>query len=772
MDQHNSNQSRSTSSTTATHVKSTPMAPGSKNGSFVNDTNGIHHSSQMHHTSSTSNGDPTHTSHSKPIAKADITNIHNDTPSLYSTNPQTRSVSGQVAKRKTYDDIINKARQAKLDDARDIYETQKIKRESDQAKDTRARLAFDNAARGLAQTSRADIDNNAKKLFQDMEKNFRASIESDAIAEIREKVYDDRRNIESAYEREIKDITKSRLIAELEPVVKATLGVEFEAEIRQQLKNELDTEVRAELSAEYESEVREQLREEIEPVVKATLAVEYQSEVREQLRKELSSDVEAELNVKYESEVRAQLRDELRPKVKAVLSAEYESELRQRLWDELESKVRGELRDILHDQVKDDLREELTKDVWEKLECDLAPEVVESLQSNMRRQDALYNTGDADDQPPLYPNVNHQRDDNYDSNSIQEAKPQSDHEEGEATFATAPEQDADGLFCCDLPAQYVSADGSNMSSLGSGSNKRKGPFDDEDSDTADNYRPLEKKLKVASVCDLTQAESSPPADGNYKDHGDFDKFIGLTTEEVVHQQPTYRRPAPFADDDDDEDDFIPNFQNRETAGVEEDGVVYKHDHDNQSEQGSTVSDGGQAYGRGVNVEDEVEENVYPQNPAYPDLQEPLGSHYLDARGFGNNYIAPRGLKRSLSADDDSEDEDGEEHRHKRFREYSDEAPEDEASEDDGFDRSSEEFSESEETQSEEDLREEIYDHQGQDAQRPSQIVGIIKETNTQETAFNIDDSDEEDQTLVEDGGLVTVLTKQEFRSEIPLPSVE
>lgn len=219
--------------------------------------------------------------------------------------------------------IIEKGRLAKAQDENDQYEARKAKRETDIRNAARIRHAEAEASRCRAEESKLSIDDHKGKLLDEMTKNMRAILENQYREEIREKVYEDEDKIISAYEHDIKDQTKARLVRELESVIKAKLGAEFEPEIKQQLAVELKSVVKTELRATFETEVKQQLLKELGPEVEAVLRAKHETEVKQQLAKELQSGVKAELRAKYEEEIKDQLMIELKPTIVHKLKVTY-----------------------------------------------------------------------------------------------------------------------------------------------------------------------------------------------------------------------------------------------------------------------------------------------------------------------------------------------------------------------------------------------------------------------------------------------------------------
>lgn len=203
--------------------------------------------------------------------------------------------------------IIEKGKQAKAQDEHDQYEARKVKREMEIKNAARIRHAEAEANRRRAEESKLSIDDHKGKLLDDLTKNIKAILEQQYQEEIRAKVYEDEDRIVSAYEHDIKDQTRARLVRELESVIKAKLGAEFEPEIRQQLAVELEPVVKAELGAKYETEVKQQLVRDLGPRVETGLRAKYETEVKQQLAEELQSGVKAELRARFEEEIKNQL---------------------------------------------------------------------------------------------------------------------------------------------------------------------------------------------------------------------------------------------------------------------------------------------------------------------------------------------------------------------------------------------------------------------------------------------------------------------------------
>lgn len=211
--------------------------------------------------------------------------------------------------------IIEKGRQAKAQDEHDQYEARKLKRETDIKNAARIRHAEAEANRRRAEESKVSIDDHKGRLLDEMTKNIKAVLENQYREEIREKVYEDEDKIISAYEHDVKDQTKVRLVNELESVVKAKLGADFEPKIKQQLAVELESVVKEELRARYATEIKQQLVKELGPEIEAELRAKYGTEVKQQLVEELQPVVKAELRAQYEEECENQLMIEPEPTI-------------------------------------------------------------------------------------------------------------------------------------------------------------------------------------------------------------------------------------------------------------------------------------------------------------------------------------------------------------------------------------------------------------------------------------------------------------------------
>ena len=198
--------------------------------------------------------------------------------------------------------IIEKGRQAKAQDEHDQYEARKLKRETDIKNAARIRHAEAEANRRRAEESKMSIDDHKGRLLDELTKNIKATLENQYREEIRGKVYEDEDKIISAYEQDVKDQTKARLVNELESVVWAKLGAVFEPKVKQQLAVELQSAVKEELRAKYATEVKQQLVKELRPEIEAEMRTKYETEVKQQLAEEFQPVVEAELRARYQEE--------------------------------------------------------------------------------------------------------------------------------------------------------------------------------------------------------------------------------------------------------------------------------------------------------------------------------------------------------------------------------------------------------------------------------------------------------------------------------------
>lgn len=135
--------------------------------------------------------------------------------------------------------------------------------------------------------------------------------------------------------------------------------------------------------------------------------------------------------------------------------------------------------------------------------------------------------------------------------------------------------------------------------------------------------------------------------------------------------------------------------------------------------------------------EEDDQDLSDTSLAYGRLQQPFGNRYGGTHVNGASRVYSQGVKRFRS-EEGVEDEVDEAHASKRWR--------------------GESYPISEDGYSEADSNEDEYESEGQDAQGGRHTYGLIKESNTQETAFVIDSDDDEDnsqgadkeKTLVDD----------------------
>ena len=218
--------------------------------------------------------------------------------------------------------IIDKGRDAQAVDARARYEHKKAEQRAYQAKITEDRLSFTNAARNLALQSRVDVDEGAAKLIRDLETNFRATLESSAVAEICERVYVKEDIIASAYERQIKDKARAQLVEDLEPVVIAELSDKYTPEVKKQLKVDLKPKIERELWTQCEQNLREKLKVDLAPKIRSELRTEYEAKIYDDLKAELEPTVKEQLRAELQGEVRNELKHELEPLIRQQMELE------------------------------------------------------------------------------------------------------------------------------------------------------------------------------------------------------------------------------------------------------------------------------------------------------------------------------------------------------------------------------------------------------------------------------------------------------------------
>ena len=594
-----------------------------------------------------------------------------------------------------FQDLIQKGRQARAEDARNIYESKKAMQEAARAKAIKERLAVDNAARTLAQQSRLSIDENKAKLLQDMESNMKAILEDKFTAEIRGKVFQKEEQIASTYKQQIRDQTRARLLEDLEPVVKAELSARLELEVKQELRAELELEVKEELRAELASCVKEQSMVDLNTVARSELRSELYDEVYNELKCELIATVRNEL----EGTIRL---------------------------EETTSRHLG----CKHRNTSNAINTTTNED-WKHSEEDEGNEVFETAPEQL------------DEANP--PNI-----DFIDHGPLAE---QPDH-------ASSPPQPSN-------LEPSVSDDG------------RKGP---------DAHSPADEDSKTQQKSDRTEEEDPPFNKGDVDGH-----YEESSEEEEPFNEVKPQKVLDFVADDDAESDSEGIEKEEEGSGedasdkiidsikpCEENETLYRSDVDHSRIIMRHIDE---EQGRGYNAKQENEEDgfdtncldygeevegIHNNNLAYAHFLGHPTSFTRDSQINGVSHVFAQGFKRSSSTECD-EDEEINSQYSKRVRRDTYASPEDDQEGDYSDNDNSEHYSQSQEEYTdeytEEYSEEDDYSSEGQDGQGGYAVQTIIKETNTQDTAFTIDDSDDEDKTLVDNAGFAPINKLQIFEEE-------
>ena len=218
----------------------------------------------------------------------------------------------------TYEDLIQKGRQAQVDLERSKYEQKKAKAVSDIKKAAQVRFAEEKLLRRREEDSSVSIGDYKTRLFEEMTTNIRARLENETRAEMRNAIHRSYEKNATDLKEQLQAETKLQLVQELEPVVKAELAAQFGAEVFDQVKDETNAQltkdliprVKIDLRAELETEVKAQLVTELRDGVRAELTKKYEDDVRKQLMKDLEPMVKKDLRVKCTESVCAELRYE------------------------------------------------------------------------------------------------------------------------------------------------------------------------------------------------------------------------------------------------------------------------------------------------------------------------------------------------------------------------------------------------------------------------------------------------------------------------------
>ena len=209
-----------------------------------------------------------------------------------------------------FEDIIRRGRglQAAHEREREELRTQeqmKVKRAAD------AKYAAEFAAqRELEENTQSEAEFK-KTILDNMTTAFKARLEVELRAELREKIVEDYKKTASEVKTHLRAETKLQLTEELEPLVKAELGAKHATEIKERLMEELEPVVMAELRKKCETGIKVQLKEELQAEVKTEFEKNYKDEVKKQMSTDLEPLVRAELRQKYTDIVKAELRQEL-----------------------------------------------------------------------------------------------------------------------------------------------------------------------------------------------------------------------------------------------------------------------------------------------------------------------------------------------------------------------------------------------------------------------------------------------------------------------------
>ena len=676
----------------------------------------------------------------------------------------------------SYQDLIDKGRQVRADDARVEYEMMRARRDAEHDKSTNRKISIDDeSARLSALDGRLTIDDDKVRLLHDVEQDLRATLERELIKDIRDDVFSRRDEIASVYKQQIKNETRSQLIEDLEPVITAELRIEFAPDIKQDLIEEVRMELKQQLVEDLWAEVRSELRE------------EHREDVLKELKRELGASLHNELG------------EDLRRKKATSECTQVEGQkllypdlgIQNSSSDNGETGANGD---------EKQLEDEQAQEVFET-----APEysVPDMTNNDLPSQDTQIKRAEDTTSPTSPSNLK------CSHSKVEEETIESSHSAvPEITNNDLPSQDTD------IKRGEDTTPPTSPSSL-----KRSHPENHEEN--IENGHSANKKFKISETIDLTGEDSYDPFDNISNDHyhGQVQDDGPSNAEETAYTPgdstfnghyygPVHDDGRSNADEEEEDVDGDERYVN---------GLLYGNNAEEHTVDPEAVYEQGQGLGNDFvkkhieeymgndgadytryaeDEHDEYEEDgtVNDDQLTFGDPNEPLGVH--DHEHFATT-LPPfsQGTKRSLSVDDGEED-DRSSSTSKRTRYNGHQCPEGEQNVSYGNDNENQYPSETEQDLSEDDemdedededegTSEEEYSSEDQDGQGGYQVgyqggysrfvptgpysqnvpQGIIKETNTQETAIEIEDSDEGEETLVEDASFVPVNKTVIFQEE-------
>ena len=467
-----------------------------------------------------------------------------------------------------------------------------------------------------------------------------------------------------------------------------------------------------------------------------------EEEIMASYEREIKAKIYERLQTDLEPVVRAQLSATLEAEIKQELKSELELEVRRELWIKNESSVREDLRVTLDHEVRNQLRETLKNEVREELKREFIPDVLRPMDDGFRsRASSPKDSGELSTADPI-------SSDGKQHAQLREEK--SDHED--------EDEDEDDVF--ETAQEHPGLD---MVFI-----KQETFDEDYQVDVSDNEPLLANQEALVEAVDEGIADhdsvhiNKDGEAGLLDDKYGTDVLVEREAEIDGFNESSYGHLRESEKMHEDETSGFASDPYGTDVHVEREAEYGRLDDDSQShlhESESTHVDGtsdlfNDPYGTGEFVEhgadDDNELEEHGQN------FEGINNHPQLVNASGVPDIVSRGTKRSSSSEFDEEENDSPCPKRARKDNFSiaghhgsthDQPQHTSTDDSQGFSEIDEEMTEgefsSEEEESEEeeeDDDEEEYEQFGQGGYAPQ---GIIVQTNTKETAFAVDDSDEE-----------------------------
>ena len=228
-----------------------------------------------------------------------------------------------------YQESLVQARRKIADNERRKYDEQRARQKEEQVKQRHLQ-----AERLMLQRKREeDANRTGEELGGQLLQSLKAEVMARMEAQLKDDVRQHADRDKQSWYKDFTEFEKAKILdqlqEELEPVIRSELTLSLLGEVREDLKVELTPEVveslRNEHSQSVEGEVREQLRQNLGASVIEQIRRENLQEVQEQLREENRQQIIGELREQSKAEVIEQLRAEQHDAVLAALRTELAS---------------------------------------------------------------------------------------------------------------------------------------------------------------------------------------------------------------------------------------------------------------------------------------------------------------------------------------------------------------------------------------------------------------------------------------------------------------